>query len=66
MERLHEINCHSLGFHAILDTRDTSSAGWTHSHTLDKGEETMQNKLPQFRVFRGFKLANWLKVALTS
>ena len=36
MERLREINCPSLGFHAILDTRDTSSVGQTQSCTLDK------------------------------
>ena len=46
MERSREINCPSLGFHAILDTRDTSSTGWTHSCILDKGEGTTQNKLP--------------------
>ena len=45
-----EINCPSLGFHAILDMRDTSLAGQTHSYVLDKGEGIAQNKLPQFRV----------------
>ena len=39
MERLCEINCPSLGFHAILDTRDTSSVGQTQSRTLDKVRE---------------------------
>ena len=38
VERLCEINCLSLGFHAILDMRDTSSMGRTHSCILDKGE----------------------------
>ena len=33
-----EINCPSLGFHAILDMRDTSLAGRTHSRILDKVE----------------------------
>ena len=45
-ERSREINCPSLGFHAILDMRDTSSVGQTHSCILDKGEGTTQNKLP--------------------
>ena len=31
MERSREINCPSLGFHVILDIRDTSFAGRTHS-----------------------------------
>jgi len=38
IERSHEINYPSLGFHTILDMRDTSSAGWTHSRMLDKLE----------------------------
>ena len=42
MERPREINCPCLGFHAILDMRDTSSAGWTHSCILDKVEGTTQ------------------------
>ena len=46
MERLCEINCPSLGFHAILDIRDTSLMGWTHSCILDKGEGTARSKLP--------------------
>ena len=66
MERPREINCLSLGFHAILDMRDTSSAGWTHSCILDRVEGTAQNKLPQFRVLRGSKPADWLKMASTS
>jgi len=66
MERLHEINYPNLGFHAILDMKDTSSAGWTHSGILDKVEGTAQNKLPQFRVLRGFKPVDWLKMASTS
>jgi len=41
MERLREINCPNLRFHAILDMRDTSLAGRTHSCILDKVEETM-------------------------
>ena len=40
MERLRETNCLSLGFHAILDMKDTSSMGRTHSGLLDKGEGT--------------------------
>ena len=66
MERSREINCPSLGFHAILDMSDTSSARRTHSCILDKGEGTMQNKLPQFRVLRGSKPTDWLKMASTS
>ena len=66
VERLREINCLSLGFHAILDMRDTSSVGRTHSCVLDKGERTVQNKLPQFRVLRSSKPANWLEMASTS
>ena len=46
MERLREINCPSLGFHVILDMRDMSLVGWTNSCILDKGEGTMQHKLP--------------------
>ena len=38
VERLCEINCLSLGFHAILDMRDMSSMGRTHSCILDKGD----------------------------
>ena len=66
MERLHEINYPSLGFHAILDIRDTSSVGRTHFCVLDKGEGTAQNKLPQFRVLQGSKPTDWLKMASTS
>ena len=55
MEKPCEINCPNLGFHAILDMRDTSLARWTHSCVLDKVEGTAQNKLPQFRVLRGSK-----------
>ena len=72
-QRSHEINCPSLGLHAILDMRDTSSIGWTHSCKLDKMEGTtqnklpqLQNKLPQFRVLWGSKPADWLKMASTS
>ena len=36
-ERSHEINYPSLGLHAILDMRDKSLAGRTHSCILDKG-----------------------------
>jgi len=63
MERSHKINCPSLGFHANLDMRETSSVGWTHSCILGKGERTAQNKLPQFRVLRGSKLVDGLKMA---
>ena len=66
MERSYEINCPKLGFHAILDMKDTSLVGWTHTCILDKAEGIVQNKLPQFRVLQGSKLANWLKMALTS
>ena len=66
MERSREINRPGLGFHAILDMRDTSSVGQTHSCILDKVKGTAQNKLPQFRVLRGSKPADWLKMALTS
>ena len=66
MERLREINCPSLGFHAILDMRNTPSAGRIHSYVLDKVKGTAQNKLPQFWVLRGSNLANRLKMALTS
>ena len=66
MERSREINCPSLGFHVILDMRDTSSTGWTHSCILDKVEGIAQNKLPQFWVLRGSKPINWLKMASTS
>ena len=41
-----KINCPSLVFYAILDIRDTSSVGRTHSRILDKVEGTTQNKLP--------------------
>ena len=58
MGRLQEINYPSLGFRAIIDMRDTSSAGWTHSCILDNGEGIMQNKLPQFRVLRGSEPAD--------
>ena len=66
MERSYEINCPKLGFHVILDMKDTSPVGWTHTCILDKVEGIVQNKLPQFRVLQGSKLANWLKMALTS
>ena len=66
MERSREINYPSLGFHAILDIRDTSSVGRTHFYVLDKGEGTAQNKLPQFRVLQGSKPTDWLKMASTS
>jgi len=60
-ERLSEINCSSLGFYAILHMKDTSFAGQTHSHNLDKeGENRAQNKLPQFRVLWGSELVDWL------
>ena len=63
MERSHEINCPSLGFHAILDMRNISSARRTHSCILDKREGTTQKKLPQFRVLQGSKPADQLKMA---
>ena len=66
IERLREINYPSLGFYAILNIRDTSSVGRTHSCILDKVEGTTQNKLPQFRVLLGSKPADWLKMASTS
>ena len=66
MERPHEINYPSLGFHAILAMRDTSSVRRTHSCILDKVEGAAQNKLPQFRVLQGFKLVDRLKMASTS
>ena len=66
MERLREINYPSLGFHAILDMRNTPSAGRIHSYVLDKVKGTAQNKLPQFRVFQGSKPTDWLKMASTS
>ena len=66
MERPCEINCSNLGFHAILDMKDTSSARRTHSFILDKVEGTAQKILPQFRVLRGSKPADWLKMASTS
>ena len=66
MDRSREINYPSLGFHAILDMRVTSSARRTHSYLLNKVEGTTQNKLPQFRVLWGFKHTNWLKMASTS
>ena len=66
MDRSREINYPSLGFHAILDMRVTSSAKRTHSYLLNKVEGTTQNKLPQFRVLWGFKPTNWLKMASTS
>ena len=46
--------------------KGTSSTGWTHSCILDRVEGTAQNKLPQFRVLRGSKPADWLKMASTS
>ena len=55
MDRSCEINYPSLGFHVILDMRVTSLARRTHSYVLNKVEGTTQNKLPQFRVLRGFK-----------
>ena len=66
MERPREINYHSLGFHVILHIRDTSSVGRTHSCILDKVKGTLQNKLPQFRILRGSKPTDRLKMALTS
>ena len=36
MERLREINCPNLGFHAILNMKDTPLAGRIHSCILDK------------------------------
>ena len=66
IERSREINYPNLGFHVILDIRDTSSMGRTHSCVLDKVEGTAQNKLPQFRALRGSKPADWLKMASTS
>ena len=38
MERSREIDYPSLGFHAILDMRDTSSVGRTNSCILDNRE----------------------------
>ena len=38
-ERSREINCPNLRFHVILNIRDTSSAGWTHSCILDKRQK---------------------------
>ena len=55
MKRLCEMNCPSLGFHAILDMKDTSSAGQTHSYVLVKMKGITQNKLPQFRLLWGSK-----------
>jgi len=46
MERSREINCPSLVFYAILNMKDTSSVGRTHSCILGKGEGIAQNKLP--------------------
>ena len=66
MERSREINCPNLGFHVILDMSNTSLARQTHSCILNKGEGIAQNKLPQFRVLRGFKPTDRLKMALTS
>ena len=36
-ERSCEINCPSLGFHAIFSMKDTSSVEWTHSRNWTKG-----------------------------
>ena len=58
MERSREINYPSLGFHAILDMRDISSTRRIPSCILDKGEGTVQNKLPQYRVLWGSKPAD--------
>ena len=66
MERSLEINCPSLGFHAIFNIRDISSTGQTYSCISNKGEGTAQNKLPKFRVLLGFEPVDWLKVASTS
>ena len=55
VERSHEINCHSLGFHAILDMRDTSSVGWTQSCTLGKGEENRAKEIAPVYGFTGFQ-----------
>ena len=38
MKRLCEMNYPSLGFHAILDMKDTSLARRTHSYVLVKME----------------------------
>ena len=46
MERSREINCPSLGFHVILDTRDTSLAGRTHFYILDKGRDLCKINYP--------------------
>lgn len=62
MERSRERNCPSLGLQAIIDMKDTSSVGQTHSCMLDKVEGTTQNKLPQFRVLWGSKPTNWMKI----
>jgi len=53
MERSHEINYPSLGFHAIHDMRDTFSAGQTHSCILDMRKGTMQKKNCPSLVFCG-------------
>ena len=39
VEKSRKINCPSLGFHAIVDMKDTSLVRWSHSCILDKGEE---------------------------
>ena len=66
MERSLGIKCPNLGFHVILDIRETSSAGRIHSCILDKREGIVQNKLPQFMILQGYKPVDRLKMALTS
>ena len=46
IERPREINYASLGFHVILDMRDTSSGGRSHSYILDKVEGIAQINCP--------------------
>ena len=66
MERSLGIKCPNLGFHVILDIRETSSVGQIHSCILDKGEGTVQNKLPQFRILQGYKPIDRMKMVSTS
>ena len=65
MGRSCEINYPNLGFHVILDIRDTSLMGRTHLVYWTRWRELGKNKFPQFRVLRGSKPADWLKMTST-
>ena len=51
-----EINCPSSGFHAILDMKDTSLVGRTHSRILDKRGENRAKSIAPVQGFVGFRV----------